>query len=72
MDITFKSCIECSRHGDAQVLFTVEITAEEVQRTCYEASLLYSLQSLHVVRVSLTWGAWLLTLTVTPPSNPPL
>ena len=45
------SCYFSNSNGaiQSQVLFTVEITAEEVQRTCYEASLLYNLQSPHVV-----------------------
>jgi len=41
----------CGRKVAAKVLFTVEITPEEIQRTCLEASLLYSLQSPFVVRL---------------------
>jgi len=41
----------CGRRVAAKVLFTVEITPEEIQRTCLEASLLYSLQSPFIVRL---------------------
>jgi serine/threonine protein kinase len=41
----------CGRKCAVKVLFTAEITAEEIRRTCYEASLLHTLQatSPHVV-----------------------
>jgi serine/threonine protein kinase len=41
----------CGRKVAVKVLFTVEITPEEIQRTCSEASLLHSLQSPFVVRL---------------------
>jgi hypothetical protein len=41
----------CGRKVAVKVLFTVEITPAEIQRTCMEASLLHSLQSPNVVRL---------------------
>jgi serine/threonine protein kinase len=41
----------CGRKVAVKVLFTVEITSAEIQRTCMEASLLHSLQSPNVVRL---------------------
>ena len=41
----------CSRKVAVKVLFTMEITPEDIQRTCLEAALLHSLQSPFVVRL---------------------